>query len=150
MIPRCPKCRSDVIAYLKDGNFYCLDCKHAWGNDLNISGYATIDELIASGYIHSRRTAFSRIAQHDIQTKKIGNRTYIPINEACKMERNYLSIYYDKNDGTVKVTSTLAAQLTSYTREGVNKAICEEKVSGFIMSGKQWADWGSFANHLVN
>ena len=109
---------------------------YAWGNDLNISGYATIDELITSGYIHNRRTVFSRIAQHDIKTKKIGNRTYIPINMACKMERNYLSIYYDENDGTVKVTSTLAAQLTGYTREGVNKAIREGKVSGFIKSGR--------------
>ena len=149
MIPQCPKCRGDCIAYLKDGNYYCLDCLYAWGND-NISGYATIDELITSGYVHSRRTAFSRITQHDIKTKKMENRTYIPINEAYKMERNYLSIYFDKSDGTVKVTSTLAAQLTGYTREGVNKAVREEKISGFFMSGRWWADWESFANHQAN
>lgn len=145
---QCPKCQADLIATLKDGRFYCLDCQHTWGGETSTSGFVSIRGLITSGYVHSVRTAFYKIERYGIPTASNGHATLVSIADAEKMRPRYWSIA--NIDGDIKVTTTLAHELTGYTKEALNKLVREQVVSGLpLMSGHQWVDWTALVDYLV-
>lgn len=143
----CPKCHTDDYRAgpFKDGHYYCWNCNCDFGRQPD--GLATISDLIASGYIRSKRTAWYKLRKYGIATITNTHRTLVPITEAQKLCPEYWAIVYV--DGAIKVTTTLASELVGCTKEAVNKWVRRQVVSGFLMSGHQWTDWHALASYLT-
>jgi hypothetical protein len=139
---RCSTCGGEL--FYDDGEKVCLNCGRGRNGRLLPLSVVTKTLSCCVG------TVYYRAKRLGISPGHVEHRPVFTAEEVGKLKnfRGWLHTV-DFPDGTLKVANSLVAEnLPAYSRRWLDELVAGGVVSGFMMSGFCWSDWGALAQYL--